>query len=73
MHKERGEGFKETDSGVYSKGPNCISSECMISPFLIKKFKKIRVCLVTIFPLYFLFPKTISIFETKNFVATQNR
>ena len=33
IYKEKGEGFKEIDSGIYSKGPNCISSECMISPF----------------------------------------
>ena len=29
--------LKEIDSGVYPKGPNCISSECTISPFFNKK------------------------------------
>ena len=28
-HGERGEGFKETDSGVYPKGPNSYIHSCV--------------------------------------------
>ena len=36
--------------------------------FINKTLKKLRVCLVTVFPLIFFFQKQFSIFETKKLV-----